>query len=75
MLSIRERRLRQVVTENNLVIVTGAGPSRSAYVVLGGRLALTIGLGEPHASEEVRRFIAANYDRYRVKPITRDELS
>ena len=73
-LSIRERRLRQAVTENNLVIVTGAGASRTAYVVLGGRVALTIGLREPHAAEEVRRFIAANYDRYRVKPITRDEV-
>jgi DNA polymerase-3 subunit epsilon len=74
MLSIRERRLRQAVTENNLVIETGAGASRQAYVVLGGRVALTIGLGEPHAIEEIRRFVAANYDRYRVKPITRDEL-
>ena len=73
-LSIRERRLRQAVTENNLVIVTGAGASRMAYVVLCGRVALTIGLREPHAAEEVRRFIAANYDRYRVKPLTRDEL-
>ena len=73
-LSIRERRLRQAVTENNLVIVTGAGASRLAYVVLSGRVALTIGISEPHASEEVRRFVAANFDRYRVKPIARDEL-
>jgi DNA polymerase-3 subunit epsilon len=74
LLSIRERRLRQAVTDNNLVIITGTGAERFAYVVLGGRLALTIGMSEPDALGEIRQFVAANYDRYRVKPIARDEL-
>ncbi len=43
-------------------------------MVLGGRVALTIGLERAGRDREVRRFVAANYDRYRVKPITRDEL-
>jgi len=74
LLSIRERRLRQAVTENNLVILTGNSGSRVAYIVLSGRLALTIELREPHAIELVRCFIAENYERYRLKPIARDEL-
>ena len=74
LLSIRERRLRQAVTENNLVIITGAGESPSAYLVLAGRLALTVEVRDPQAIDEICRFVAVNYDRYRAKPIARDEL-
>jgi DNA polymerase-3 subunit epsilon len=74
LLSIRERRLRQAVTENSLVIVTGDNGSRTAYVILAGRLALTTVLGGPQALDEVRSFVEANYERYRLKPISRDEL-
>ncbi len=73
-LSSRVSRLSQVVTENNLVIVTGAGADRAAHVVLSGRLAMTRQLDSPEAREEVARFIADNFDRYRALPITRAEL-
>ena len=74
LLSIRERRLRQTVTENNLVIVTGENGSRIAYVILSGRVALTTALQEPKALQEIQVFIEDNYERYRLKPISRDEL-
>ncbi len=86
LLSIRERRLRQAVIENNLVIVTGPNPSdaaagadswpvkKTAYLVLSGRLAFIVELGEQQALERLRDFVAANYEPYRVKPISRDEL-
>ena len=63
-LSSRVSRLSQVVTENNLVIVTGAGEDRAAHVVLSGRLAMTRQLDSPEASEEVAHFVADNFNRY-----------
>ena len=44
-LAHRATRLSEVVTENNLVIVTGEASDRAAHVVLSGRLALTRHLG------------------------------
>ena len=73
-LSSRVSRLSQVVTENNLVIVTGAADDRAAHVVLSGRLAMTRQLDSPEASEEVARFIADNFTRYCPLPIARAEL-
>jgi DNA polymerase III subunit epsilon len=73
-LSSRVSRLSQVVTENNLVIVTGAGDDRTAHVVLSGRLAMTRQLGSAGTSEEVARFIGDNFERYRMLPIARHEL-
>jgi DNA polymerase-3 subunit epsilon len=73
-LAIRNARLSQAVSENNLVIVTGAEGNRAAYVVLGGRLACTRELDSPAARSEVAAFVAANYQRYRSSPIARDEL-
>ncbi len=73
-LSSRVSRLSQVVTENNLVIVTGAEPDRVAHVVLSGRLAITRQLDSPEASEEVAHFVANNFNRYRALPIARADL-
>jgi DNA polymerase-3 subunit epsilon len=73
-LSSRVSRLSQVVTENNLVIVTGSGDDRAAHVVLSGRLAMTRQLDLPGASDDVGRFIADNFERYRILPIARQEL-
>src|SRR6266436_3879463 len=52
-LAHRASRLSQVVTENNLVIVTGENGDRAAHVVLAGRLAMTRLLDEPGAAGEV----------------------
>ncbi|MGC1679673.1 MAG: exonuclease domain-containing protein [Candidatus Binataceae bacterium] len=73
-LAHRASRLSEVVTENNLVIVTGAESTRTAHVVLAGRLALTLALDSPDAAREVCAFVADNYDRYRARPIIRGEL-
>jgi hypothetical protein len=81
-LSDRSERLSRVVTENNLVIVTGAdsngdngdAASPAAYVVLSGRLALVRELDSPGAACEIAAFVAANFDRYRLRPIARGEL-
>jgi DNA polymerase-3 subunit epsilon len=73
-LSSRVTRLSQVVTENNLVIVTGAGGDRAAHVVLSGRLAMTRELDCAEAAEEVARFVAANFEGYRERAVVRDEL-
>jgi DNA polymerase III subunit epsilon len=73
-LSSRVSRLSQVVTENNLVIVTGMGDDRAAHVVLSGRLAMTRQLDAPETSEEVAQFVANNFDRYRALPIARVDL-
>ncbi len=108
-LSERASRLSRIVTENNLVIVTGAPPPdgkvgtglspchssnpvdahevadvaataaaehdvRVAHIVLSGRLALSRELDSPDAGGEIATFIAQNYDRYRQKPVARDEL-
>jgi len=85
-LTERVGRLSRVIAENNLVIVTGAGlatatsgPSAGtagsvAYVILSGRLALTRELDSATSSEEVAAFVADNYERYRLRAVTRDEL-
>jgi DNA polymerase-3 subunit epsilon len=73
-LANRVARLSQVITENNLVIVTGRNGNRAAHVVLSGRLALTRELDSPEAAEEVAEFVRENFERYRAKPVTRDEL-
>jgi excinuclease UvrABC nuclease subunit len=73
-LSARVSRLSQVVTENNLVIVTGTGEDRAVHVVLSGRLAMTRQLDSPRAGDDVSRFIANNFERYRALPIARAEL-
>jgi hypothetical protein len=43
-------------------------------VVLGGRLTLVRELDSPAAARHVASFIAQNYQRYRERPIVRDEL-
>jgi DNA polymerase-3 subunit epsilon len=73
-LSHRASRLSRVVTENNLIVITGEGADRMAYVVLSGRIALRRELGSPEAHVEIRNFVAANFERYRAKPVSRDEL-
>ena len=73
-LASRAERLSRVVTENNLVIVVGADASMLAHVVLSGRLALTRPLAEAADAQTVAEFVAANYERYRARPVVRDEL-
>ena len=73
-LAHRATRLSQVVTENNLVIVTGDVNDRAAHVVLSGRLAITRRLEREESACEVRQFVAANYERYQLKAVERGEL-
>jgi hypothetical protein len=73
-LSHRASRLSQVITENNLVIVTGRDDDRAAHVVLSGRLVLTRKLDSPAAGAAVRAFVIQHFERYKAKPVTRDEL-
>jgi excinuclease UvrABC nuclease subunit len=77
-LASRAERLSRVVTENNLVIVVGgrvgANVSTLAHVVLSGRLALSQPLASPADAQAVVEFVAANYERYRARPVVRDEL-
>jgi len=82
-LASRAERLSRVVTENNLVIVVGgvsvggavgADASMLAHVVLSGRLALTHPLADAGDARAVAEFVAANYERYRARPVVRDEL-
>lgn len=78
-LSNRAERLSRVVTENNLVIVTGLSDTGgetapAAYVVLSGRLALAREMDSRDAAAEIAAFVAANFDRYRLRPIARGEL-
>ena len=73
-LAHRATRLSQVVTENNLVIVTGEDGDRAAHVVLAGRLAMTRMLDDAGAAPEVAAFVAGNYDRFNLKPVERGEL-
>jgi DNA polymerase-3 subunit epsilon len=73
-LAHRASRLSQVVTENNLVIVTGENNDRAAHVVLAGRLAMTRHLAESNAAHEVAAFVAENYERFNLKPVERGEL-
>jgi len=53
---------------------SGAAPAPIAYVVLGGRLALLRELDSTAAARDVAAFVAQNYQRYRERPIIRDEL-
>jgi DNA polymerase-3 subunit epsilon len=73
-LAHRASRLSQVVTENNLVIVTGEQASRTAYAVLSGRLAMSRALDGPDAAEAIAAFVADNFERFRARPIERAEL-
>jgi DNA polymerase III subunit epsilon len=65
-----ERRLSQAVEENNLIIFEGA----RAYVILSGRLAWRTEVNAPAAVQELIAFVADNHDRYRGRPIAREEL-
>jgi hypothetical protein len=51
-----------------------AGANAAAYVVLSGRLALVNELDEPAAAAHTAAFVAANYERYRTRPVVRGEL-
>ncbi|MGA9723134.1 MAG: exonuclease domain-containing protein [Candidatus Binatus sp.] len=73
-LAHRATRLSEVVTENNLVIVTGEGSDRAAHVVLSGRLAMTRMLHGEDSTREVSEFVAGNYERYKLKSVERGEL-
>jgi DNA polymerase-3 subunit epsilon len=73
-LAARAERLSRVVTENNLIIVVGAGESTLAHVVLSGRLALSRPLADAADACAVAEFVAANYESYRARPVMRDEL-
>jgi DNA polymerase III subunit epsilon len=73
-LSHRASRLSQVITENNLVIVTGSDDDRAVHVVLSGRLALTRKLDSPAAGAEVRDFVIQQFERYKARPVSRNEL-
>jgi DNA polymerase-3 subunit epsilon len=73
-LAHRATRLSRVVTENNLVIVTGQQADRAAHVVLSGRLAMTWHLETANAADEVAAFVAGNYERYKLKNVERGEL-
>ncbi len=73
-LAHRATRLSEVVTENNLVIVTGEGSDRAAHVVLSGRLAMTRMLHGEDSAREVSEFVAGNYERYKLKAVERGEL-
>jgi DNA polymerase-3 subunit epsilon len=77
-LAHRASRLSRVVTENNLVIVTGDADEplhgRATHVVLAGRLAMTRNLDSPRCASEVAAFVAENYERYKLKPVERGEL-
>jgi excinuclease UvrABC nuclease subunit len=73
-LAHRATRLSEVVTENNLVIVTGAGADREVHVVLSGRLAMTRCLESDEAADDVAQFVAGNYERYKLKAVERGEL-
>jgi hypothetical protein len=73
-LAHRATRLSQVVTENNLVIMTGEGSDRAAHIVMSGRLAMTRRLESDEAAREVTEFVAGNYERYKLKSVERGEL-
>ncbi|HVA82354.1 MAG TPA: exonuclease domain-containing protein [Candidatus Binataceae bacterium] len=79
-LAHRATRLSEVVTENNLVIITGGDGSgrsefpRTAHVVMAGRLAMTRALDSADAAGEVAAFVAGNFERYRARPVARGDL-
>lgn len=65
-------------TTSEAITEAGGMPPASAiavaYVVLSGRLALTRELDATTAAGEVAAFVAENYERYKVRAVTRDEL-
>jgi DNA polymerase-3 subunit epsilon len=77
----RVGRLSRVVTENNLVVVIdscafdqdSAAPSL-AYVILSGRLALTREVASSADAIAIADFVAANYERFKLRAVTREEL-
>ena len=73
-LAHRASRLSQVVTENNLVIVTGEGSDCAAHVVLAGRLALTQMLDSAESANYVVAYVAENYEWFKMKQVERGEL-
>jgi DNA polymerase III subunit epsilon len=73
-LAHRASRLSQVVTENNLVIVTGEDGDRAAHVVLAGRLAMTREFNDSGAVHEIAAFVVDNYERFNSRPVERGEL-
>lgn len=73
-LSSRVSRLSQVVTENNLVIVTGSDNDRAAHIVLSGRLAASYEIRSLDDAREASRFVAENFERYKGRPVAREEL-
>jgi DNA polymerase-3 subunit epsilon len=77
----RVGRLSRVVTENNLVAVIdnkpddqGASATSLTYVILSGRLALTREVTSSADAIAIADFVAANYERYKLRAVTRDEL-
>ena len=82
----RVGRLSRVVTENNLIIVIAGAPVDAspaspapprhplAYVILGGRLAMTGEIDSFDAAIAISAFVAENYDRYRMRAVARCEL-
>ncbi len=74
-LSSRVSRLSQVVTENNLVIVTGSGDDHGGArgPVRAPRDDAAIGFLRKHPKMS-QRSIADNFERYRALPIARHEL-
>ncbi len=74
-LSSRASRLSRILTENNLVVITGGeGKGIAAHVVLSGRLAFSRELDSPAAAEQIAQFVEENFERYKERPVTRDEL-
>ena len=73
-LSSRVSRLSQIVTENNLVIVTERDGDRAAHVVLSGRLAASYEIRSLGDAREAARFVAENFERYKARKVTREEL-
>ncbi len=73
-LSSRVSRLSQVVVENNVVIVTGAEGDRAAHIMLSGRLAASYEIRSLEDAREATRFVAENFERYKARPVVREEL-
>jgi DNA polymerase-3 subunit epsilon len=65
-----ERRLSRAVEENNLIVAIGA----QVYVILSGRLAHQGEVDCEAAARKIAAFVAVNYERYRARPIAREEL-
>ncbi len=73
-LSSRVSRLSQIVTENNLVIVTERDGDRAAHIVLSGRLAASREIRSLEDAREAARFVAENFESYKTRKVTREEL-